>query len=445
MNNDKQGDLPDLVTPFIEVAQDIVSMTFKGLWMLTKFLYRKITNAEAEIKKIDRKYLKRKKTTQNSLALGVDLDSKKDILFDSINFQKHSFIVGASGFGKTNLITMLQEDRLKKGIPIIFIDPKGDLEALLTFKNLCRKYQRKCHIFSEYYPDSISLNPLLEGTNNQVCDRIMRAFDWSEQFYKDASSRALTKALKDLRRDEKDFTIKNINGVLNAKYYHKDIVGLIAKLESILESDFSPILNDEESSLTISKIRSEKSCLYVGLSAQGYGETAKSIGKLIFGDLMNHSYKTLKTNPDSHESMENPISVYFDEFGSLVVPEFVELLNKCRGAGIEITMSVQTPADINRVDPELTNQLLESSSNFFIFKQRLEVNATLFSEAIGTMITTKHTEMVEDGSKTGKKSEREVYESIVHPDVIKNLNVGQCILLRHSPTKVNLLNVRNRR
>ena len=42
-------------------------------------------------------------------------------------------------------------------------------------------------------------------------------------------------------------------------------------------------------------------------------------------------------------------------------------------------------------------------------------------------------------------TEREVNELLVHPDIIKNLRVGQCILLRHNPTKLDLINIRDRR
>jgi hypothetical protein len=34
---------------------------------------------------------------------------------------------------------------------------------------------------------------------------------------------------------------------------------------------------------------------------------------------------------------------------------------------------------------------------------------------------------------------------LVHPDIIKNLNVGQCVLLRQAPSQINLINVRQRK
>ena len=108
-------------------------------------------------------------------------------------------------------------------------------------------------------------------------------------------------------------------------------------------------------------------------------------------------------------------------------------------------MAVQTASDIDKIDPKLTEQIIENSSNLFILKQRLDVGASLFANAIGTKISKKYTSQTENGEVGVMGTEREVNELLVHPDIIKNLRVGQCILLRHNPTKLDLINIRDRR
>lgn len=224
----------------------------------------------------------------------------------------------------------------------------------------------------------------------------------------------------------------------------KENIGLIAKIEAILESDFGKILNSDNEGLTLSKVREERACLYIGLSTQGYGETAMAVGKLFLGELLFNSYKTLSNEIDPKAGLKNPISVYFDEFGSLVTPEFIELQNKCRGAGIELTLAVQTASDIDRINSDLTKQIIENSGNLFVLKQRMADSAKFFAESIGTVISKKQTFRIENGEQMESGSEREVHELIVHSDIIKNLNIGQCVLLRQGPTRLNLLNIRNR-
>jgi len=112
---------------------------------------------------------------------------------------------------------------------------------------------------------------------------------------------------------------------------------------------------------------------------------------------------------------------------------------------MELTIAVQTASDIDRVSPDLTKQVIENAGNLFVLKQRLQDGASIFSEAIGTIISKKQTYRIENGEQQMMGSEREVHELVVHPDIIKNLGIGQCVLLRQGPTRVNLINVRNRK
>ena len=442
MNNKKQSPQLDIFTPIYEIFHELCLLIFDVGKELFKWLGIKILNKSPELTQIERKALAVKQTTEIQDALGIDTKTKRPMLLKEIDFHRHSFIVGASGFGKTNLISILQENSLRYDKPIIFFDPKGDTEALNTFKGICGKYNKPCYIFSEHYKESISLNPVLEGTVNQVVDRIMRSFDWSEPYYRDASRRSLTKALKTLEKENSPFTLQKIFDEL-VRLESKDNIGLIAKLEAILVSDFGKILNaDGPDALTLSKVRDERACLYIGLSTQGYGETATAVGKLFLGELLYNSYKTL--SKEEGAGLKNPVSIYFDEFGSLVTPEFIELQNKCRGAGMELTVAVQTASDIDRISPELTKQVMENSGNIFIMKQRLADSAQYFAESIGTVLAKKQTYRVENGQQLETGSEREVHELLVHSDIIKNLNIGQCVLLRQGPTRINLINIRNR-
>ena len=160
--------------------------------------------------------------------------------------------------------------------------------------------------------------------------------------------------------------------------------------------------------------------------------------------IMYNSYKIQNSSPSSKENKKNPISVVFDEFGAVATSRFIELENKCRGAGIDLTMAVQTVADLDKVDPNLTIQILENSSNWFILKQRVASSAELLSEAIGTVLSKKQTVMIEDGDKSGRGTERDVHELVAHPDIIKNLRIGQSILMRQRPHRTSLINIRER-
>jgi hypothetical protein len=75
------------------------------------------------------------------LGRGYDLDRSKLlddlVLYDSKDLVTHGVCFGMTGSGKTGLCVCLLEEALIDGIPVIAIDPKGDLgNLLLTFPDL---------------------------------------------------------------------------------------------------------------------------------------------------------------------------------------------------------------------------------------------------------------------------------------------------------------------
>jgi hypothetical protein len=77
-----------------------------------------------------------------SFYLGKEVDPKTGALgrrldLDPTDLLTHGLLVGMTGSGKTGLAIALIEEALKQGVPVIAIDPKGDLgNLLLLFENL---------------------------------------------------------------------------------------------------------------------------------------------------------------------------------------------------------------------------------------------------------------------------------------------------------------------
>lgn len=75
------------------------------------------------------------------LGRGYDLETKQLqddlIMYDSKDLVTHGVVLGMTGSGKTGLCLALLEEAAMDGVPLIAIDPKGDIgNALLTFPNL---------------------------------------------------------------------------------------------------------------------------------------------------------------------------------------------------------------------------------------------------------------------------------------------------------------------
>src|SRR5688572_2409103 len=70
-----------------------------------------------------------------------ELDARRQLdqplLYDSRDLVTHAVCVGMTGSGKTGLCLSLIEEAAIDGVPVIAIDPKGDLgNLLLTFPKL---------------------------------------------------------------------------------------------------------------------------------------------------------------------------------------------------------------------------------------------------------------------------------------------------------------------
>ena len=75
------------------------------------------------------------------LGAAVDAESSERLpgpfLYDSKDLTTHAVMLGMTGSGKTGLAISLIEEALIDGVPVIAIDPKGDLgNLMLTFPNL---------------------------------------------------------------------------------------------------------------------------------------------------------------------------------------------------------------------------------------------------------------------------------------------------------------------
>lgn|GEM_PF-381880 len=457
-NKKNSGDLG--LGEFIVPVMDLLSLLLMKLMDLmahglhlgiNKYVFGKIPSTD--IQKIDREFLKNNKRTLQDEAIGYSLTSKRNLLGSELNKSAHTAIIGASGSGKTVLLDALMYEDMKQGKPVVYIDPKGDNETLLNFINLCKITGREFYIFSEYWngEGKSHLNPVKDGSSTNIADRIHHSFTWSEEHYAQICHDALEDSISILQGEGQELSIENIYQKLidisdpkkkdEALYSRNDIQGILSRLKKLIRSDFGPRLKGT-TALSFKDIREENKCVYIGLSVLGFAEIARSLGKLILGDISYSAYFTYKNITPVNVGKISKIGIYIDELSAVITDEFIEILNKCRGAKMELTFAFQSPSDIAKYDRELCIQVLENSANWFVFKQRLEDGAKIFSEAIGTMESKKQTVRVKDGEEQAQGSQRVVEELISHPNIIKNLNVGQCVLLRHYPTRIDLLNVK---
>jgi hypothetical protein len=459
MSNKKSAGLIDeivesMVEGLANFANNLAEYLSRVLPVLIKKLIQRFSASEVAI---DRSMLMKKKTSISPDELGYSINERRFIKFEEINFSRHTFISGASGWGKSYLFKILIENNLRNRRPLVYIDPKGAKSEIETFISLCEKYKRKYYIFSEHYESPSQFNPLNDLDCEQVVEGVIRSFNWGlnpEQYYLNKAQEILSDVVFNLKARNK---IVDFHSILEGVLAHDnkdEASGLIANLKTICRSRFGQLLKDsydevggirKTKAMTMRKALEEGACIYIGASTQGYGAMARTIGKIFVNELLQLSHYRGVQVRSSSENINSPFSVFIDEAGSILFHDFIDLINKARSSGIQIYTAVQSMQDFDSLagGKPFMKQLFECYSNFIFLRQSGPESAEVVSSLFGTYISQKETEVVEDGGKTGKGSIRDVNEFRVHPDIVKELNIGQALFLSLGPRKYHLLNLRN--
>lgn len=409
----------------------------------------------------------------NNVSIGKVYGSlwrKEELTEGQLNHHVH--IVGASGYGKTVLLSHIIKQRIEQGKGLLFLDLKGDIDTVVKLSNYAIQANRTkdIRLFSLTENDmSLAYNLILDGTATQLRDRIMISLNWSEEYYKNQSSSFLLKLLIGLcwLRDNAQFKfhLGTVLDCVNAKEKIEDLSvlipeshpkvklmledccaflgspenfkslqGLRTQLESLVLSDFGELIASNDPGINLFEAVATGKIVFIFLDTRRYSETAKTIGRFILQDL-----KSVSAKIDSEISKDDrkPFSVIIDEFSDLAQEDFISFLDRARSAKISVVVSHQEICDLQRISPEFAGRLMGNTSTLYAFLQKRPESAELISGIAGTRKAWKETMQSEMlfffDVETGKKSLREVEEYNIHPNVIKSLHVGKCVCVKKYP------------
>ncbi|MBC7428533.1 MAG: DUF87 domain-containing protein [Bacteriovorax sp.] len=447
----QQNDGLDFVTPFVEVFTMLVEELIKILSVVIEFIIKKIIDYvkvhllnRRELRAITNKELKSKKKCEQNDTLGYSTNHRTPFYFNELSTTKHTAIIGSTGSGKTVCTYLLIENALRKGMPVIYFDPKPNHENINTFQKICEANNKKLYVFSDIVSKPTPFNPLSGGNLGDISDKIINALEWSEPFYKNESIEALDDVLVALTVSNTPITFKTIVEELKKHKNLKNIKGLYNQLNKVALSEYGLMLSaNPKDSLTFNQLRVDEVCLYIGISAMGHSSSGSILNKIFFGGLLTHAKESLIGKvPGLNKPTDKPMAIFFDELSSTIHEGFIDLQNKCRQAGMEITYATQGPSDIDRISPTLTAQIFENTNNLFIFNQMIPTHTEFFARMFGTTSGEKKTHVMENNQVQDMGTVREVEEFLVHSNIFRNLRVGQCVFLQRVPKRIDLINIR---
>lgn len=179
-------------------------------------------------------------------------------------------------------------------------------------------------------------------------------------------------------------------------YFDKIVASLLPLLEKLTTGKIAQLLAPDYADLTDPRpifdwmqIIRKRAVVYVGLDALSDAEVAAAVGNSMFSDLVSvagHIYKfgVDDSLPGAASGSKVPINVHADEFNELMGDEFIPMVNKGGGAGIQVTAYTQTLSDIearigNRAK---AGQVVGNFNNLFMLRVRETATAELLTKQL---------------------------------------------------------------
>jgi conjugative coupling factor TraD (TOL family) len=239
-------------------------------------------------------------------------------------------------------------------------------------------------------------------------------------------------------------------------YFDKLTASLLPLLEKLTSGTTGDLLapkytdvSDDRPILDWMRVIRQNGIVYVGLDALSDPEVASAVGNSMFADLTSIAGRLYKHGdaqglPHAPSHRRATCVVHADEFAELVGEEFIPLLNKAGGAGIQVTAYTQTTADIEAGIGQRAKagQILGNFNTLLMLRVRNEDTAKVLTDHLPRVrVFTKTAESrVTDNNEpetsvdfTSQNADRlmETDTVMLSPADVMALPKGQCFALLH--------------
>ncbi len=399
----------------------------------------------------------------------ADTPDRIDLYLDDKTRCSHVQVIGTTGAGKTaSIVTPWTIRDLKRYRSVIIIDGKGSRDLPFDISNAIDELGIKVEKFhfDLISPEtSVSINPLMHGSSQQITDRIFSSFEFSDPFYESVQydicgylvklihktnrvvtfkrlyslltdDRELSRLLSEL--DDKDALKAILRGYLkeSSKDRKNKMSGLISQLSPFATSEIASIVNSEDDEASIYKLMTypNKTRVFIfSIPTLKYQKIGTKLGKLILQEL---AYCVSEKERIGETEFT---SVFLDEFSEFVYEGFISILNKARSSNTALHLCHQALSDLTNVSESFARSVNTNTNVKCILGLNDPDTADFYARHFGTKTTEKFTEQtIEQGffrskEETGRASMREVESYKIHPNELKELYQGSGVI--HFPTK----------
>ncbi len=385
----------------------------------------------------------REKHPEDGVLLGIDKATKKPVILTNRQLNVHTLILGTPGTGKTTTIMNIVESAAQNKLGCIFIDAKGSKGAIEKIQAIGVKYERPVRVFSLNEGVGETWNPLAKGNTSERRDKVIALFNYSLDFFENMAKDYIYTAFTvwdqiGIRPNLEQFVsaldVAELNRMIRqnnldidlSSFNEEHLLGIIKPLQDIgktLKGKLAPdpdVIGDEPIDL-LESIKNGEIVVF-SLQIMRYPKFVPVIGRLITLDI-----KTAAIDLEDHPKMTY---VVMDEFGSFANVEVVNVLNQAREFGVCAFLATQELiGDLGVIEKNMVNSVMGNINTIISMRQNGSESASAVSEWMGTRVKTATTyQFNENGATGGGTVTPDTHEYVVHPNTIKNLDMGEAII-----------------
>lgn len=373
---------------------------------------------------------------------------------------KHVQIIGPTGSGKTQLILGLAYQDMLRGMPVFFMEAKGDQGDFEQFRELAKRAGRLDDVvyFNPASGKSLTFNPVAPigpvkdtiAIANQLSRAIGREPGGTTdgEHYRSLDFSRFVDLAEVLISTGEPFTLQDIYGYFSSKDYRAqifkkcrnkaligpvqaaleggggDLSAIIAHLRPWVSGSLGELINNPNPDITIESIFSGRKLAYFAIPVGHMPLQTNALGRMLISNLLAYS-QMRQTGKD-----RQPISIYLDEFPEFVTPVFSTLISTIRSAGLWACLSHQDLGQLKRIegmdkDAFVANVMANTGGAKVFFKMISPEDAERIAKMLGTHKIKVRVRQFKSGFfgsiPTGISSEGEKEVFHVHPNRLRSL------------------------
>jgi len=467
----------------------LLSLVF--LWEVLRYRATRISKMEAAWPR-PIPYVTRRQDERNlgeardrsSVLLGYDIFGEPFYWSDKTRtMQSNAF--GMTGAGKTNLLETVTEQDIARGVPIIFIDGKGDkklLSELLPSIEAAGR-MRDLRIIDPMRPDiSARYNPFwapqgnaeehvafvfesfnmekdfFEGHQRVYLENIARVLHYSgkrfnfhdvlvcaydQSILKKQMKAALDRvdndpAITGQQRLTLTMSVRNLLESFEDKERVSKIQGLINEMMTFMGDEMAMITGPYDDLLSLDDVIDKGLILFMSLNVNVNERAVTALGRML---LQNLQLMIGRRYSRAEEGQQQPfVSVIMDEFSPFAYENFAHILQTARGANVAFLFALQSAPQLLQVGRGFRNDVSSAPNTTFMLRTKDEETAKYFLNAsarVRQMRRSMHVEkrgvfntQFEEGMEG---SQTEIKDTLAQDEHIKKMPVGQMEMLVTDP------------